>query len=66
MQEAFSAETRDWKDEKGIWWREVISRSYGHLRDLQSDYRAKGLKSWLYPFDASNQRYVLSIMGVRP
>lgn len=61
----FSADSRDWRDESGLWWREIISFNLGHLKALRNDYEARGQKTYLYPFDRISNRFALTIRDVR-
>lgn len=51
-----------YRDSNGGFWREVISRQYDRLKELQVQYEAKGLKTWFNLYDACEGQWMLTIL----
>lgn len=52
-------EVKHYRDEDGYWFKEIIYKSYGRLKELKDQYEMKGDKVWLNPWD--DKRWVLTV-----
>ena len=52
-------EVKHYKDDEGVWLKEIIYKSYGRLKELKDQYEMKGSKVWLNQWD--DKRWILTI-----
>lgn len=52
-------EVKNYQDEAGVWFRELISKEYQPLFELRKEYEKNGKETWMNPYD--NGRWVLTI-----
>jgi hypothetical protein len=45
----------------GVWFLEIISKSYGALRHLETEYKEKGKKTWLNAFNVLDGNWLLTV-----
>lgn len=55
---------KQWRDVTGSWWREITSRDYTALKELELEYNKKGCKTWFDMFDQCNGVFALTVMEV--
>lgn len=56
-------EMKHWKDEDGNWWKEVISPNYNRLVELKDEYKKRGARTWINPYNS--EKYMLTVMEER-
>ena len=56
--------TKDYHDNFGVRYREIISRNYSRLRQLEEEYKKIGKRTWVGLFDGCEGSWFLTVEGV--